>query len=449
MERNGKNLWEELLRKIKDKIDKRNFDLWIKPLQFHSFSSNKLVIRVPNQFFKERVEEKYLPMLQLKLNELEKEKIELQFYVSPKEEEHHLRQGLTREKTSLLTSRNIYYSRLNPRYNFDTFVVGNNNRLAHAAALAVAQSPSATYNPLFIYGDVGLGKTHLLQAIAHFILENKPELTFSYLSSEQFTNELIDAIRDDKTVEFRKKYRNTDVLLVDDIHFLAGKERTQEEFFHTFNALYEAHRQIVLSSDRPPTEIPTLEKRLRSRFEWGLITDIQPPDLETRIAILKKKASLENINLDDSIAVFIAERVKTNIRKLEGCLMRLVAYSSLYNEEITVDLAKEILKDIIPPKETKSITIEAIQKHVAQYYKIKESQLVGKKRVKSVAFPRQIAMYLCRELTEYSFPEIAKKFGGKDHTTVIYAWRKIKEERMKNKNLNREIEELIHKIRTY
>lgn len=447
MKKNEKNLWKELLQGIRDKIDGKNYDLWIKPLQFISFSSNKLRIQAPNQFFKERVEEKYLPMIRLKLNELGKEKTEIEFSTVPREKSSENRKTVQERKTSS-SGRNIYPSRLNPRYNFDTFIVGSNNRLAHAAALAVSQSPSATYNPLFIYGDVGLGKTHLLQAIAHFILKNKSNLTFSYLSSEQFTNELIDSIKDDKTLEFRKKYRNTDVLLVDDIHFLAGKERTQEEFFHTFNALYEAHRQIVLSSDRPPTEIPTLERRLRSRFEWGLITDIQPPDLETRIAILKKKASMEKIDLDDSIAVFIAERVKTNIRKLEGCLMRLVAYSSLYNREINIDSAREILRDIIPPKEPKLITIDAIKKNVARYYKIKESQLTGKKRAKSVAFPRQIAMYLCRELTEYSFPEIAKEFGGKDHTTIMYAWRKIKEERKNNRNLNQKVEDLIRRIRS-
>lgn len=441
MKKNGNHLWEEILQRIKGQVDERNFNIWIKPLKLHSFNSNKLIIQVPNQFFKEKIKERYLSLIKLNLNELGGREIVVDFHVVPKENHY-----LNLKEHRLFLPQEDYHSRLNPRYNFETFVVGDNNRLAHAAALAVAQSPSTAYNPLFIYGDVGLGKTHLLQAIAHFIMKNKPELTFTYLSSEQFTNELINAIRDDKTVEFRKKYRNTDILLVDDIHFLAGKERTQEEFFHTFNALYEAHRQIVLSSDRPPTEIPTLEKRLRSRFEWGLITDIQPPDLETRIAILKKKAEIENINLDDQVAVFIAERVKTNIRKLEGCLIRLAAYSSLYNEEINVNSAKEILKDIIPQKEAKQITVDLIQQSVAKYYKLKDSQLKGKKRVKSIALPRQIAMYLCRELTECSFPEIGEKFGGKDHTTIMHAWRKIKEERIKNKNLNKEIEEIIQRI---
>lgn len=446
MDKSGNELWERIAREVRDKIEPRSFNLWVKPLQPGHFSSNKLVIKAPSHFVKERVQEKYLPLFQLMANEITQKQVEIDLNVADKVNNLDKAKGYPKKKYKFSFDKNSHYLRLNPRYNFDTFVVGSNNRLAHAASLAVAQSPSATYNPLFIYGDVGLGKTHLLQAIAHFILKARPELTFTYVSSEQFTNELIDAIRDDKTLNFRKKHRSTDVLLVDDIHFLAGKERTQEEFFHTFNALYEAHRQIVLSSDRPPTEIPTLEKRLRSRFEWGLITDIQSPDLETRIAILKKKAEVENIPLNDEIATFIAERVKTNIRRLEGCLMRLTAYSSLYNKEIKFDTAKQILKDIIPDQEPKLITPDIIIQNVAKYYKIKDTQLKGKKRVKSVALPRQIGMYLCRELTECSFPEIGEKFGGKDHTTIMYAWRKIKEKRGEDKNLNREIEEIIQRI---
>ena len=292
-----------------------------------------------------------------------------------------------------------------------------------------------------------MGKTHLLQAIAHHIMENKPNLSFAYLSSEQFTNEMINAIRDGKTLRFRKKYRNKDILLVDDIHFLAGKERTQEEFFHTFNALYEAHKQIVLSSDRPPGEIPTLEKRLQSRFEWGLIADIQPPDLETRVAILKKKAKMENINLPDEVALFIAERITTNIRRLEGCLVRLAAYSSLFKKKIDKESVREILKDILPKKEPKPITIELIQKTVSEFYKIKEEDLKVKKRARAIAFPRQIAMYLCRELTDASFPEIGEKFGGKDHTTIMYAWRKIHQQKEKNEILRKELGELVRMLR--
>ncbi len=440
MEKEENRLWKRVLEIAKDKIDTRSFNLWVRPLQLDSLSPDKLVIKAPSQFVRERVREKYLFLFQSILKELTEKDVEIDLGVT------NAINNFGKKNYKSLPSRIIPYSRLNPRYKFNTFVVGNNNRLAHAAALAVAQSPPSTYNPLFIYGDVGLGKTHLLQAIAHSILAKKSELTFTYLSSEEFTNELINSIRDDKTLRFRKKHRNTDVLLVDDINFLAGKERTQEEFFHTFNALYEAHKQIVLSSDRPPTEIPTLEKRLRSRFEWGLITDIQPPDLETRIAILKKKAEREKIALNNEVIVFIAERVKTNIRKLEGCLMRLIAHFSLYDKQIDIDYAKEILKDIIPSEESKLITLDIVQQHIIKHYKISDTQLKSKKRGRSLVFPRQIAMYLCRELTECSFPEIGEKFGGKDHTTIMYACRKIKERREKDKNFNKEIEEIIQKI---
>ncbi len=279
-------------------------------------------------------------------------------------------------------------------------------------------------------------------------MENNEGMSFTYLSSEQFTNELINAIRDDRTARFRKKYRNTDVLLVDDIHFLAGKERTQEEFFHTFNALHEAHKQIVLSSDRPPNEISALEKRLISRFEWGLIADIQPPDLETRIAILRKKADAETLDLPGEVILFIAERIKTNIRKLEGCLIRLSAYSSLFKKRIDIDSVKSILKDLLPEEELRPITVELIQKIVGKHYKLKEGVIRGKKRIRIIALPRQIAMYLCRELTDASFPDIGSKFGGKDHTTVMYAWKKISEQKDKDESLRSELEELVKSIKS-
>jgi len=437
MEKNGKSLWKELSLLIKDKIGLESFNIWFKPLRFHSLTPKKLNIGVPNLFFSRRLKEKYLSIIQSSLKQVMGKEMEIDFLWNKKN--YLLEKQTTNKPTSI--SRN-YFSRLSPKYDFDNFVVGNSNRLSHAAALAVAQTPSVAYNPLFIYGDVGLGKTHLLQAIAHYILRNKPQLSFTYLPCEQFTNELINAIRDDKTVKFRKKYRNTDVLLVDDIQFLAGKERTQEEFFHTFNALYEAPRQIVLSSDRPPIEIPALEKRLSSRFEWGLITDIQPPDLETRIAILRKKAKFDKIELPDDVAVFIAERVKTNIRKLEGCLLRLSAHSSLYKVKMDKALAEDVLRDIIPQKELRPISIELIQKVVSRYYKIKESSLKGKKRIKSIVLPRQIAMFLSRELTDSSFPEIGERFGGKDHTTVMYAWRKIAKQKGERESLGRELLEL-------
>lgn len=435
-----KSVWEELLSKLEKKLKPQNFKTWFKPTQLYSATSEKLTIMVPNDFFKKWLDRYYMGMIRREIAKISGHEMEVDFILPPKYNNIKKRKNVSFKK-----KRSV--SRLNPRFHFNSFVVGNNNRLAHAAALAVAQSPARAYNPLFIYGKVGLGKTHLLQAIGHYITENS-ESTFTYLSSEQFTNELINAIRDDKTTAFRRRYRNTDVLLVDDIHFLAGKERTQEEFFHTFNALHEAHKQIVLSSDRSPIEIPTLEKRLQSRFEWGLIADIQSPDLETRIAILKKKAEIENMELPDEVATFIAERIKTNIRKLEGCLVRITAHSSLFKEKIDMNSVKEILKGILPEEKPRPITVELVQKTVSKYYKIKESTIKGKKRSRSIAFPRQIAMYLCRELTEDSFPEIGAKFGGKDHTTVMYAYRKIVEQAKKDEVLSNELKELENILKT-
>ena len=435
-----KSVWEELLSKLEKKLKPQNFKTWFKPTQLYSATSEKLTIMVPNDFFKKWLDRYYMGMIRREITKISGHEMEVDFILPPKYSNIKKRKNISFKK-----KRSV--SRLNPRFHFNSFVIGNNNRLAHAAALAVAQSPARAYNPLFIYGQVGLGKTHLLQAIGHYITENS-ELTFTYLSSEQFANELINAIRDDKTTAFRRKYRNTDVLLVDDIHFLAGKERTQEEFFHTFNALHEAHKQIVLSSDRSPIEIPTLEKRLQSRFEWGLIADIQSPDLETRIAILKKKAEIENMELPDEVATFIAERIKTNIRKLEGCLVRITAHFSLFKEKIGMNSVKEILKGILPEEKPRPITVELVQKTVSKYYKIKESTIKGKKRIRSIVFPRQIAMYLCRELTEDSFPEIGAKFGGKDHTTVMYAWRKIVEQAKKDEVLSNELKELENILKT-
>src|SRR5699024_5628103 len=309
---------------------------------------------------------------------------------------------------------------LNPKYTFDTFVVGAANRFAHAAALAVAEAPAKSYNPLFIYGGVGLGKTHLMHAIGHYVREYHPELKVIYLSSEKFTNEFINAIMDNKAENFRNKYRNVDILLVDDIQFLAGKESTQEEFFHTFNTLHEENKQIIISSDRPPKEIPTLEERLRSRFEWGLITDISPPDLETRTAILSKKAKAEGLqDIPNEVMLYIANQIDTNIRELEGALIRVIAYSSLINKDIDTPLAAEALKDIIPNNRPKKITVKLIQEYIGEKYQVTVNEFISKKRTKAIAFPRQIAMYLCRELTDMSLPKIGQDFGGRDHTTVI------------------------------
>lgn len=337
---------------------------------------------------------------------------------------------------------------LNPRYTFASFVVGNSNRFAHAAALAVAESPARAYNPLFIYGGVGLGKTHLMHAIGHHALSANRGLRVVYVTSETFTNELINAIRDDKTLEFRNKYRNIDVLLMDDIQFVAGKERTQEEFFHTFNALHEANKQIVLSSDRPPKEIPTLEDRLRSRFEWGLITDIQAPDFETRIAILRKKTNADNLHVPDDVLVTIARQIHSNIRELEGALIRLVACSSLTNRQITSDLATEVLRDLASQSRQKQINIDLIQEVVAEHFGLRVADLKAKKRTRSLSFPRQVAMYLARELTDSSLPRIGEAFGGRDHTTVIHAYERVQEDLKEDETLADTLGRIVRRLQS-
>jgi chromosomal replication initiator protein len=329
---------------------------------------------------------------------------------------------------------------------FEFKVVGNSNRFAHAACYAVAESPSKAYNPLFIYGGVGLGKTHLMQAIGHQILRKYPHYTVMYVSSEKFTNDLISSIKDDNTHGFRNRYRSMDVLLIDDIQFLAGKERTQEEFFHTFNTLHESNKQLVISSDRPPRSIPTLEDRLRSRFEWGLITDIQPPDLETRIAILRKKAQSENLNVPYDILDYIANSIDSNIRELEGALIRLVAYATISNKPLNMNTVMEALKDILPPTSPKKITIEFIQKEVSSYYGLDLKDLISKKRNKHISYPRQIAMYLCRKYTDASYPQIGEQFGGRDHTTVMHANDKIEKEILNDQEVSQLINELSKKI---
>jgi chromosomal replication initiator protein len=335
---------------------------------------------------------------------------------------------------------------LNPRYTFDTFIVGSSNQFAHAACRAVAELPSRSYNPLFIYGGVGLGKTHLMHAVGQYVLEHDRNLKLTYISSERFMNEMINALRYDRILDFRERYRTVDVLLVDDIQFLAGKEGTQTEFFHTFNALYDSQKQIVLSSDHQPHEIPQLEERLRSRFEWGLIADIQPPDLETKAAILKKKAETEAVPLPDNVAMYIAGRIKSNIRELEGSLIRLIAYASLTGQAISLSLAQEVLKNIIEHEE-KAVTIEVIQKYVADYYNLKLVELKSRNNSKSIAMPRQIAMYLCKSLTHASLPEIGRSFGGKHHSTVIHSIRKVEELRKKEPDFNSLIGSFLEGIR--
>ena len=414
-------------------------------------SSDTIRISVPNAFTQEILEKRYKDLVANSIRAICSKLYNIEFLIASEiqntEEEKSEKQSnkKIKENTKVIVSDEMN-TNLNPKYTFDSFVIGNSNRFAHAASLAVAESPAKAYNPLFIYGGVGLGKTHLMHAIGHYVLQNNPSAKVVYVSSEKFTNELINAIKDDKNEEFRTKYRNVDVLLIDDIQFIAGKERTQEEFFHTFNALHDANKQIILSSDRPPKEIPTLEDRLRSRFEWGLIADIQVPDFETRMAILKKKADVEKLNVANEVMVYIATKIKSNIRELEGALIRIVAYSSLTNREITVDLASEALKDIISKKQGKHITIEIIQDVVANYFNLRVEDLKSQRRTRNVSYPRQIAMYLSRKLTDMSLPKIGEEFGGRDHTTVIHAYEKISDNLNRDESLQHTIDDLTKKL---
>ncbi len=419
-------IWNKTLDTIRNKLSGPSYETWLKSTRPISLNEKTMLVEVPTVFARDWLESRYASLLEETLSTTVGRPTEIEFFVAnEKDAPNILQPSIEPIKKSFMPYEGSSY--LNPKYTFDTFVIGDSNRFAHAASLAVAEAPARAYNPLFIYGDVGLGKTHLMQAIGHYVFSNLANKKVVYVSSETFTNELINSIRDDKTVEFRNKYRTIDILLVDDIQFLAGKERTQEEFFHTFNALHEANRQIVISSDRPPREILTLEERLRSRFEWGLITDIQKPDLETRTAILKKKASLSNYSIPYDVINFIADHIQSNIRELEGALTRVVAYSSLQNTPISVSLAQEALMDILALAEPQPITIDHIQKIVSEYYSLQIKDMFSKKRTQNIAFPRQIAMYLARELTDASLPQIGEEFGGRDHTTVIHAYNKISE----------------------
>lgn len=448
------DLWNQTLLIIEDRVSKPSYDTWFKHTKADSIdqATNTITIIAPNEFARDWLENRYFAIITDALVELTGAELETKFILP--EDEYKFKVDKTNKKiiSPLQEKDNTTFestpkNMLNPKYTFDTFVIGNGNRFAHAASLAVAEAPAKAYNPLFIYGGVGLGKTHLMHAIGHYVMEHNPNAKVVYLSSEKFTNEFINSIRDNKAVDFRNKYRNVDVLLIDDIQFLAGKEQTQEEFFHTFNALHEDLKQIVISSDRPPKEIPTLEDRLRSRFEWGLITDITPPDLETRIAILRKKAKAENLDIPNEVMLYIANSIDTNIRELEGALIRIVAYSSLINQDMNADLAAEALKDIIPNAKPKVLTIPLIQKIVAEYFQIKVDDLKAKKRTKAVTYPRQIAMYLSREMTDNSLPKIGQEFGGRDHTTVIHAHDKITRLFATEAELQRQIQEIKEKLK--
>ncbi|WP_349409011.1 chromosomal replication initiator protein DnaA [Pseudalkalibacillus sp. SCS-8] len=440
------DLWNKALGEIEKKLSKPSFETWLKSTTAHSLQNDTLVITAPNEFARDWLESRYSNLISETLDNITGTKLTVKFIIPQNQTQDEIDLEQASKKKAKVEAdqgdENLTQSMLNPKYTFDTFVIGSGNRFAHAASLAVAEAPAKAYNPLFIYGGVGLGKTHLMHAIGHYVIDHKPSAKVVYLSSEKFTNEFINSIRDNKTVDFRNKFRNVDVLLIDDIQFLAGKEQTQEEFFHTFNALHEESKQIVISSDRPPKEIPTLEDRLRSRFEWGLITDITPPDLETRIAILRKKAKAEGLDIPNEVMLYIANQIDTNIRELEGALIRVVAYSSLINQDMNADLAAEALKDIIPSSKPRTLTIQDIQELVGEKFDVKLEDFKAKKRTKSVAFPRQIAMYLSREMTDFSLPKIGEEFGGRDHTTVIHAHEKISKLIANDQQLQNKIKEI-------
>lgn len=432
--------WEKAQDAIRDKVGSTTYETWFSPLNIREKNPGVLIIETPDEFFKNWVIEHYLSLIEDSMKGFAPKMFRVEFEVNPrilKQETQSRLSGFEKNFEEVSTP----VSSLNPRYNFDNFVVGSSNRFAHAASLAVADSPAKAYNPLFIYGGVGLGKTHLMQAIAHKIHINNPKLRHCYITSEKFTNELIEAIRHRSTTQFRQKYRNIDILLIDDIHFIAGKESTQEEFFHTFNSLHNDRKQIIISSDRPPKAIANLEERLTSRFTWGLITDIQPPDFETRVAILRKKIEREPVQVTEDVILFIAQEIQTNIRELEGALIRVVAYSLLEEKPVSLEMAKTILKDMVK-ESLKTITVDMIQRVVADFYNLSIADLKTKKRSRNIVLPRQIGMYLTRQLTNLSLPEIGGAFGGKDHTTALHSWKKIDQELKLNANLKNSIERL-------
>jgi len=452
-------LWDDILARLKNEIGEQVFKAWFLPIAPVSVSGDLLTLGVPNEFFEEWIREHYEQFLLAHINSVAGKKMRIGFAILP-DEEVQAPQTRPEQKPAERGKRGwlgslfprqadeliLKETRLNSKYTFDNFVVGPGNRFAHAASLAIAESPARTYNPFFIHGGVGLGKTHLMHALGNEILKKSAKVKILYLSSEDFMNQLIGAIQTRTTPKFRQKYRSVDVLLIDDIHFIGGKESTQEEFFHTFNALYDAHKQIVMSSDRPPKEIHALEERLISRFAWGLITDIQAPDFETRTAILRKKSEKETIRLSDDVFLFLAEKIKTNIRELEGALIRVIAYAQLMGKEVTVALAKEVLKGMIVEEENK-IGVGLIQKKAADYFNISMADMKARKRTKTVAYPRQVAMYLSRDLTEFSLAEIGSFFGGRDHTTVLHACEKIESSLKVNEKVRWLIDRLVREIK--
>ena len=448
------NPWLRILDALEKKINRHSYDTWLKPTRYSHSSNGIMYVRVPTVEFR-HVGDKYADLIQEALDNLNMDYRDVEF-VTPEDDPAATpvrHDGGLSAPPAASTGIHVAQSRfdwdgaaqLNARYTFDAFVIGSGNQFAHAACQAVAQRPSKAYNPLFLYGGVGMGKTHLMQAIGHEVKKRMPQAAICYVSSEKFTNEMINSLRYDKMTSFRDKFRNVDVLLVDDIQFLAQKERTQEEFFHTFNALHESMKQIVIASDRPPKELAEVEDRLRSRFEWGLIADIQPPDLETKVAILQKKAEQEIVTLPTDVALYVASNIRSNVRELEGALIRLVAHSSLIGAEITLPYAQQVLKNFID-SQARKVTIESIQKATAEQFGLRLVEIKAKNNSRAIVYPRQIAMYLAKHLTEASLPEIGRQFGGKHHTTVLHSVEKIDEARKNDKDLNRLINKLTEQL---
>ena len=447
-------VWDQVLGRIETKVNSYSYHTWFENTSLVRDSGSNILIQVGDPMAVDWMNKHYTGVIAEALSEVGRPGVTFSFLPegseipavqapAPKSSDADDLDAAFDQPDSVVVTG---VSGLSPRYSFDTFIVGASNQFAHAACRAVAEAPSRSYNPLFLYGGVGLGKTHLMHAIGHYVLTHSPGLKLTYISAERFMNEVINAIRYDRILEFRERYRGVDILLVDDIQFIVGKERTQTEFFHTFNALHDAQKQIILSSDCPPHQISELEERLRSRFEWGLIADIQSPDLETKIAILKRKADTEGVFLPDDVALFIAGRIKSNIRELEGSLIRLLAYASLTGRELSMSLAQEVLRDVLRQDE-RAVTIDVIQKFVADYYQLKLTELKSRNNSKSVAMPRQVAMYLCKSLTNASLPEIGKSFGGKHHSTVIHSIRKVEELRQKDSHFNSLINSMLESIR--
>lgn len=435
--------WKEILQRVRDEheLSEISFTTWIEPLTIHSVEDNLITILVPSEKMGlDYVSKKYTLPIKVAIAEITGVNYEIRF-ILPEE--------VKQEKAPAPVQKNLYVPNLNPKYTFDTFVVGSNNKFAHAASLAVAESPGEIYNPLFLYGGVGLGKTHLMHSIAHFILQKNPSSRILYVTSEEFTNEVIEAIRNSNNTamtKFREKYRNIDVLLIDDVQFIIGKESTQEEFFHTFNSLYSANKQIIISSDKPPKDMEILDERFRSRFEWGLIVDITLPDYETRMAILHKKEDMDGYNVSEDVIKYIANNIKSNIRELEGAFNKVVAYAKLEKKEVTLELAEQALKDIVAPNENKQITADYIISMVAEHFNVSTADLCGNKRSSKIVMPRQVAMYLCREILAIPLKNVGQYLGNRDHTTVMHGVEKIEKELQTNEQLQNTIDTLKKKI---